>query len=136
MHSIFYLDMTDLSETIIVFWNCCWCSVAQLCLTLCDPMDFRRPGFPVLHYLLKFAQLMSIELVMPSNHLILCRPRCGIKPAAGMDDFMIIKMDSSSFPSIIVVSWFCINFRCICVSYQPLAFIPHIFLSGLMLVDT
>ena len=32
------------------------------------------PGFPVLHYLLKFVQLMSIESVMPSNHLILCHP--------------------------------------------------------------
>ena len=36
-------------------------------------MDCSTPGFPVLHYLPEFAQ-MSIELVMPSNHLILCRP--------------------------------------------------------------
>ena len=28
----------------------------------------------VLHYLLELAQIMSIESVMPSNHLILCRP--------------------------------------------------------------
>ena len=26
-------------------------SVAQLCLTLCDPMDFSTPGFPVHHQL-------------------------------------------------------------------------------------
>ena len=32
------------------------------------------PGFPVLHYLPEFAQLMSIESVMPSNHLILWHP--------------------------------------------------------------
>ena len=31
-------------------------SVAQLCLTLCDPMDCGRPGFPVLHYLPEFAK--------------------------------------------------------------------------------
>ena len=31
-----------------------WCSVTKLCLTLC--MDRSMPGFPVLHYLLKFAQ--------------------------------------------------------------------------------
>ena len=31
------------------------CSVAQLCLTLCDPMDCSTPGFPVLHYLLELA---------------------------------------------------------------------------------
>ena len=32
------------------------CSVAQLGLTLCDPMDCSMPGFPVLHCLLEFAQ--------------------------------------------------------------------------------
>ena len=37
-------------------------------------MDCSMPGLPVLHYLPQFAQLMSIESVMPSNHLILCRP--------------------------------------------------------------
>ena len=31
-------------------------SVAQSCLTLCDPMDCRTPGFPVLHYLSVLAQ--------------------------------------------------------------------------------
>ena len=33
----------------------CCCSVAQLCPTLCDPMDCSTPGFPVLHYLPRFA---------------------------------------------------------------------------------
>ena len=37
-------------------------------------MDCRTPGFPVLHYLPEFAQLMSIESVTPSNHLTLCYP--------------------------------------------------------------
>ena len=32
------------------------------------------PGLPVHHQLLEFTQLMSIESVMPSNHLVLCRP--------------------------------------------------------------
>ena len=49
-------------------------SIAQSCLTLCDPMDGSMPGFPVHHQLPEFTQLMSIESVMPSNHLILCRP--------------------------------------------------------------
>ena len=31
------------------------------------------PGFPILHYFLEFVKLMSIELMMPSNHLIFCR---------------------------------------------------------------
>ena len=30
--------------------------VAQLCLTLCDPMDCSMPGFPVHHQLLEFTQ--------------------------------------------------------------------------------
>ena len=32
------------------------CSVTQLCLTLCDPMDCSTPGFPVLHHLLDLAE--------------------------------------------------------------------------------
>ena len=43
-------------------------SVTQSCPTLCDPMNCSMPGLPVHH------QLMSIESVMPSSHLILCRP--------------------------------------------------------------
>ena len=52
---------------------CCCCSVAELCPTLWNPMDWCVPGFPVLHNLLEFAQT-RIESVMPSNHLILCHP--------------------------------------------------------------
>ena len=32
-------------------------SVAQSCLTLCDPMDCSTPGFPVHHQLLELAQI-------------------------------------------------------------------------------
>ena len=32
------------------------CSVAKLCLTLCDPMNYSIPGFLVLHYLQELAQ--------------------------------------------------------------------------------
>ena len=34
----------------------CCCPVTQSCLTLCEPTDCSSPGFPVLHYLLKFFQ--------------------------------------------------------------------------------
>ena len=47
-------------------------SAAQSCLTLCDPMDSSTPGFPV-HHQLRLLKLMSLESVMPSNHLILRR---------------------------------------------------------------
>ena len=50
----------------------CCCSVTQSCPTPCDLMDSTIPGFPVLHHFPDLSQLMSIELVMPSNHLILC----------------------------------------------------------------
>ena len=33
----------------------CWCSVAQLCLTLCETVDCSTPGFPVLHHLPELA---------------------------------------------------------------------------------
>ena len=33
------------------------CSVAKSCATLCDPINYRIPGFSVLHYLPKFAQV-------------------------------------------------------------------------------
>ena len=49
-------------------------SVAQSCLTLCDPMNRNTPGLPVHHQLPESTQPTSIESVMPSNHLILCRP--------------------------------------------------------------
>ena len=50
----------------------CMCLVTQSCLTLCNPMDSSMPGSSVILYLLEFAKLISIELVMPSIHLILC----------------------------------------------------------------
>ena len=47
-------------------------SLVQLFVT---PWTATTPGFPVLHCLLEFAlKLMSIELMMPSTHLILCHP--------------------------------------------------------------
>ena len=49
-------------------------SVAHSFLPLCDPMDNSTPGLPVHHQLPELLKLMSIKLVMPSNHLILCRP--------------------------------------------------------------
>ena len=38
------------------------------------PMDCSIPGFPVRHQLPELIKRMSIESVMPSNHLILCCP--------------------------------------------------------------
>ena len=45
-----------LRERYIYIYNCCCCPIMKSCLTLCDPMDCSMPSFPVLHYLLEFAQ--------------------------------------------------------------------------------
>ena len=48
--------------------------VAQSCLTLCNPLDCSTPGLPVHHQIPELLKLISIEPVMPSNHLNLCHP--------------------------------------------------------------
>ena len=48
----------------------CCCSVTKLCPTLCDPMDCSLQGFPVLHYLLEFAQTHDCQVgdaIQPSH---------------------------------------------------------------------
>ena len=47
-------------------------SVAKSCPTLCDPVNRSTPCFSPSPR--AFLKLMSIELVMPSSHPILCRP--------------------------------------------------------------
>ena len=47
-------------------------SVAQLCLTLCDPMDCSTPGLPVHHQLLEFTQIHVHRIgdaIQPSHPL-------------------------------------------------------------------
>ena len=46
-----------------------YCSVS-----VCNPVDCSTLGSSILHTLLEFARLMSIESVMLYNHLILCHP--------------------------------------------------------------
>ena len=58
-------------------FNCCCCSVTKLCLTLCDPMDCNTPSFPVLHYLLEFAQIhvhWVNDAIQPSHSLLPSSP--------------------------------------------------------------
>ena len=66
-------------------WHCIqFSSVAQSCLTLCDPMDCSTADFPVHHQIVELAQIHdAIESVMPSkplsqwchpNHQILGHP--------------------------------------------------------------
>ena len=80
--------MREKKNLSVSVYICCF-SVVQSCLTLCDPMFCSIPGFPILHYLRCLLKLMSIESVMPSNHLILCSP---------------LLLPPSNFPSIRVFS--------------------------------
>ena len=65
-------------------------SVAQSCPTLCDPIDCSMPGFPG-HHQLPLTQTHVIESVMPSNHLILCRPLLLLPPITSTEMEAVIK---------------------------------------------
>ena len=52
--NILFVLTTSLFSTLWL-WNYSWCSVGQLCPTLCDPKDCSTLGFPV-HHLLELAQ--------------------------------------------------------------------------------
>ena len=65
---------------------------------LCNPMNHSTPDLPVHHQLLELPKPMSIESVMPSNHLILCHP---------------LLLLPSIFPSIRVFS----NESALCISW-------------------
>ena len=72
---VFLLLLHLTSENQLFFCRYQFSSVAQSCLTLCDPMNRSTPGLPV--YITNSQsslKLTSIESVMPSSHLILCCP--------------------------------------------------------------
>ena len=71
LFSVLFLSFADCAARGISA-PCCCCSVATSCPTLCNPMDCSTPGLPVPHHFPEFVQVH--ELVMPSDHLILCRP--------------------------------------------------------------
>ena len=51
-------DQSLLPEFLIYIFSKCYCySVTKLYLTLCDPMDYSMPAFPILHYFPEFAQI-------------------------------------------------------------------------------
>ena len=55
-----------------LFWNLS--SVAQSCPTLCNPWTAARQASLSITNSQSLLKLMSITMVMPSNHLILCHP--------------------------------------------------------------
>ena len=71
--NLFYL--LGLSSTFFLsqfYCNISCCSVAQSCMTLCDPMDCSTSGLPVPHHLLKPAQVRVQcigDAIQPSHPL-------------------------------------------------------------------
>ena len=66
------------SNLIVFYWKTVnpvvmFSSVAQSCLTVCDPMDCSILGFSVLHYLPEFGQT-HVHRVSDAIQLILCCP--------------------------------------------------------------
>ena len=59
LEGIACLVHADMKPTLVALC----CSVAQSCLTLCDPMDCSTPGFPVLYHLLELALYWSCSLL-------------------------------------------------------------------------
>ena len=56
----------------LVLLSFCCCSLAKLCLTLCDPMDCKMPSCPVHHQLVEFVQthVHSVgDAIQPSHPL-------------------------------------------------------------------
>ena len=73
-------EMTELLSTQIPRSSVQFGSVTQSCLTLCDPMNHSTPGLPSITISRSSPKLMSIELVMLSRYLILCRPLLFLPP--------------------------------------------------------
>ena len=78
MHPRVNVHSVDVACTVGMCVCAQFSSITQSCPTLCDPIHRSTPGLPVHYQLPEFAQsllrLTSIESVMPSSHLILCRP--------------------------------------------------------------
>ena len=63
---------SDEREASVYQPSCCCCSVAQSCPTLCNSMHCSKAFLSITNSW-SLLKLMSIESVMPSNHLIPCR---------------------------------------------------------------
>ena len=71
-------------------------SVAQLCLTPCNPIDCRTQSLPVHLQLPELIETHVHWVKMPSNHLILCHPL--ILPTLIFPNITIFSSDSFSTP--------------------------------------
>ena len=74
---LFISNSIDHEANSFLHWKYCCCSVAKLCLTLCNTRDCSIPGFPVLHHLLEFVQTHVHwigDAIQPSHPLLSSSP--------------------------------------------------------------
>ena len=92
------------------------CSVAQSCLTLCNPMNCSTPGFPVLHYLPEFAQThvhWVSDAIQPSQSSVTSFSFC-LQFFLASDSFPMSKLLTSGGQSIgASASVFPMNIQCL-----------------------
>ena len=77
-----------------------FCSVAQSCPTLCDPMVCSMPGFPVLHHLPELAQThihWVNDAIQPSHPVI---PFSSLQSFAASGSFPVSRLFASGGQSI------------------------------------
>ena len=65
--TIFFSLVIFLKTFVLLFFRFCCCSIAKLCLTLCNPMDCSTPDFPVLHCLLESKGLSRVFSIQFSS---------------------------------------------------------------------
>ena len=95
---ILYSDISQNCDYCETYTNC---SVTKLHLALCNPMDCAHQAAPSFTTTRNLLKLMSTELVMSSNHLLLCRPLLflpSIFPAPG--SFPVSQLFTSGGQSI------------------------------------
>ena len=78
--SEYHCIMERVIPTLESFSSLQFSSVIQSCPTLCDPMNCSTPGLLSITSSQSSLKLMTIEPVMPSSHLILCRPLLLLPP--------------------------------------------------------
>ena len=86
-----YFSIYDFSQILSLRSYCC--SITKLYPTLCEPVVCSMPGLPATINSRSLLRLMSIELVKPSNHLIL---------------FCSLSSCPQSFPELGTFSMYCL----------------------------
>ena len=81
---------------------CCCCSFAKSCLTLRNPVNCSRPGFPVLHCLPEFAEIHVhwVGDAIQSSHLLLPPSSLALNLSQHQGLFLMSRLFASDAQSI------------------------------------